>query len=196
MTMIASENDYFLVKFTSSLDYHHAMFYGHCIIMDHYLTVEEWTPNFDQWEDSEEKLLVWVRLPGIQIEYFNEEFLEIVGVKIGRLIRIDEATCVVSRGRFARMCVKVDITKPLLPKFKVKGRVRKIDYEGFHLICFHCGIYGYRKEGCPSFIAETNFANKRESNVNDKGQNVQVPVPVSAVAKKQKDLVESDTYGP
>lgn len=157
MTMIALENDYFLVRFTTMLDYHHAMFAGPRLIMDHYLIVKEWSPNFDPWEDTEEKLLVWVWLPGIPIEYFNAEFLEKVGNKIGRLMRIDDATSEISRRRFARICVEVDITKPLLPRFKIKGRAMKIEYEGFHLICFHCGIYGHRNDGCPSYIVELNL---------------------------------------
>lgn len=191
MTMIALENDYFLIKFTSSLDYHNAMFNGPWLIMDHYLIVKEWTPNFYPWEDSEEKLLVWVRLLGISIEYFNEEFFEIVGAKIVRLVIIDEATSVVFRGGFARMCMKIHIMKPLLPKVKVKRRAKKIEYEGFHLTCFHCGIYGHRKEGCPFFIAETNLAKQRESNGNDEGQNVKVPASVPTVEEQQKEPVES-----
>lgn len=58
MSMIALENDYFLVKFTSMLDYHHAMFGGPWLIMDHYLIVKEWSHNFDPLKDQVEKLLV------------------------------------------------------------------------------------------------------------------------------------------
>lgn len=54
----------------------------------------------------------------------------------------------VSRGRFARMCIEVNITKPLLSKFKLRRRVRCIEYEGIHLICFKCGVYGHRAEQC------------------------------------------------
>jgi predicted metal-binding protein len=45
--------------------------------------------------------------------------------------------------------MEVDLTKPLLAKFQLRRRVRKIVYEGLHLICFHCGQYGHRKEACP-----------------------------------------------
>ena len=41
-----------------------------------------------------------------------------VGEKIRKPIRIDQTTRLVSRGKFARLCVEVDITKPLLSKFK------------------------------------------------------------------------------
>ncbi|XVF70860.1 hypothetical protein PTKIN_Ptkin11bG0196300 [Pterospermum kingtungense] len=73
-----------------------------------------------------------------------------VGAKIGRPIRFDQATDLVSRRKFARLCVEVDITKQLLSKFKLHRRVRRIEYEGIHLVCFSCGVYGHRKETCPS----------------------------------------------
>lgn len=73
--MIAIENDYFLVKFASRMDYHHPAFEGPCLILDHYLIVKEWSPNFDPFDDREEKLLVWIRFPSLSIEYFNEEFM-------------------------------------------------------------------------------------------------------------------------
>lgn len=59
-------------------------------------------------------------------------------------------TIIGSRGRYARILVEVDITKPLLSKFKLKNKIRIIEYEGIHLVCFKCGIYGHRKEACSS----------------------------------------------
>lgn len=164
--------------------------------MDHYLIVKEWSPNFDPLEDKEEKLLVWVRLPGIPIEYFHSGFLEKVAEKIGRLVCINEATCVVAKGKYTRMCVEVDITKPLLPKFKIKGRQKKIEYEGIHLICFHCGIYGHRKESCPSYIAELNLT-KQAENSGSKEVQVEAAVVSDPVSKEvPKDPVETEVYGP
>lgn len=53
------------------------------------------------------------------------------------------------RGQFAQVCVEVDLSKSLLSKFRLKCRVRKIEYEGMHIICFDCGISGHCKDGCP-----------------------------------------------
>lgn len=71
-----------------------------------------------------------------------------IGSKIGRPIRVDQATSLVSRGKFARICVEVDIPKPLLTKFMLRIKVRKIEYKGIHLICFKCGVYGHHQENC------------------------------------------------
>lgn len=44
--------------------------------------------------------------------------------------------------------MEVDIIKPLKSKFSLKIRVRTIEYEMIHLVCFNCGIYGHHKENC------------------------------------------------
>lgn len=148
MELITLENDYFLVKFGSVCDYEFAKFGGPWMIMDHYLIVKEWKPNFDPFTDTTERVIVWVRLPDLPIEYYDHEFLFRVREKIGQPIRIDSATSLTLRGKFARLCVEVDITKPLLEKFWLRRRVRRIEYEGIHLVCFKCGVYGHSQEQC------------------------------------------------
>lgn len=148
MDVVALENDYFLVRFFSKDNYEFARNQGPWIIFDHYLIVKEWAPNFDPMTDKTEKMIVWVRIPCLPIEYFDFSFLRKVGEKIGKPIRADQNTDTATRGRFARICVEVDITKPLLTMFKMRKRVRTIKYEGIHLVCFACGVVGHRAEDC------------------------------------------------
>lgn len=56
-----------------------------------------------------------------------------------------------SRGQYIRLCVEVDITKPLLSKFQLNGRVLGIQYEGLRQICFKCGTLGHKDDKCPVF---------------------------------------------
>lgn len=70
---------------------------------------------------------------------------------------MDETTLDVSRGHFARVSVEIDLAKPLVAKFMFKRKVRCLEYEGLHLVCFHCGHYGHRIETCPTLaIASTS----------------------------------------
>ena len=62
------------------------------MILGHYLTVRPWQSNFDPNQSTLESLLVWVRIPCIPIEYFDYNFLMKLGSKLGRPIRVDEAT--------------------------------------------------------------------------------------------------------
>ncbi|XP_031097076.1 uncharacterized protein LOC116001330 [Ipomoea triloba] len=148
MDLIAIQNGYFLVRFASVADYEHAKLEGPWTVLDHCLAVKEWEPNFDPMRDETQRLLVWVRFPCLPIEYYDYEFLMRVGDMIGKAKKVDHATSMASRGLFARVCVEVDITKPLLARFTLRNKRRTIEYEGLHLVCFKCGMVGHRKEGC------------------------------------------------
>ncbi|XVE49009.1 hypothetical protein DITRI_Ditri01bG0047500 [Diplodiscus trichospermus] len=154
--LVAIDNDYFIVKFESKEDYDFAKFEGPWMVMDHYLIVKEWSPNFDPIFDNTKKVLVWVRFPCLPIEYYDKDFLMKNGSKIGQPVMVDQATSLASRGKFARICIEVDITKPLLAKFQLRRRIRRIEYEGIHLICFLCGVYGHHWGNCPGVETHKN----------------------------------------
>ncbi|XP_019158181.1 PREDICTED: uncharacterized protein LOC109154898 [Ipomoea nil] len=135
-------------------DLEFAMFEGLWMVLDHYLIVKPWVPDFDPYSDTTEKVLVWARIPCFPVEYYIYIFLRKLGNKVGRTIRVDQATSLVSRGMFARICVEVDITKPLISKFKYEDKVRSVAYEGIHMIYFSCGIYGHAADSCPSKARE------------------------------------------
>ena len=142
------------------------------MIFNHYLTVQQWQLNFDPNHNSLRSLLVWVRLPCLPIEYFDYKFLMRVGSKIGKSIRVDNATSTMSRGHYARICVKVDLLKPLVSKFKFRRQIRKLEYEGIHLVCFECDMYGHMKETCPFEIMTTTVPTVLEPSIrDDEGKN-------------------------
>lgn len=107
MDMISIEGNYFLVRFSSIEDYNHVKFKGLWMILDHYLIVKEWYPNFDLATDTTEKMLEWFRFSAFPIEYYNTDFLMKIGEAIGLSVKVDHATNFVNRGMFARMCVRL-----------------------------------------------------------------------------------------
>ncbi|XP_019190016.1 PREDICTED: uncharacterized protein LOC109184469 [Ipomoea nil] len=154
MDVMALDDVYHVVRFRSVDDYEFAKYGGPWSIMDHYLIVQDWRPNFDPKSDKTERVLVWVRFPDLPMEYYDYPYLMKLGKKIGEPKYIDETTSIGSKGRFARMCAEVDLTKPLLSKFTAKLKVRHIEYEGMYQICFHCGVYGHAAENCPQKPSE------------------------------------------
>lgn len=76
------------------------------------------------------------------LSIFRDMCMSLERIPTRRPIRVDQATSLVSRGKFARIWVEVDITKPLLAKFMIRRKARRIEYEGIHLICFNYGVYG------------------------------------------------------
>ena len=69
-------------------------------------------------------------------------------------MRVDFNTTVGTRGRFARLCIQLDIDKPLVRMVRVGKTKLAVLYEGVGLLCFHCGKIGHRQEWCPNRAAE------------------------------------------
>jgi hypothetical protein len=153
INMVDVGNDFFLVTFTSSEDHYRALIDGPWMIYDNYLVVREWNPNFHPFGEVIEKVAVWVRFSGLPIEYYDTKMLTFIGNRIGRTVKVDRTTQTQARGKYARLCVEVDLTKPLLAMFQIKDRYYKVEYEGLHMLCLACGTFGHYKEGC---VAKTD----------------------------------------
>ncbi|CAN1841546.1 Putative ribonuclease H protein At1g65750, partial [Linum perenne] len=93
-------------------------------------------------------ILTWVRLPRLPIHYFNKLAVSCIGNYIGKTVRLDLATAEGARARYARVCVEIDVTKPLLGKYMIENREFHIEYESLENICFSCGFYGHKEAQC------------------------------------------------
>ncbi|KAL7221604.1 hypothetical protein ACSBR1_023540 [Camellia fascicularis] len=116
--------------------------------MDHYLTIRKWEPNFKPSEVFETTTATWVWFPELPIEYYQDKVLFTIAKNIGKPLKIDWTTAMATRGKFARVYVEMDITKPLIPKFILEKKCYNIEYESLHSFCFLCGRIDHRKEAC------------------------------------------------
>ncbi|XP_028757252.1 uncharacterized protein LOC114716409 [Neltuma alba] len=144
------DNGYFVVSFEDEEDLNRIYQEGPWMVSNRYLVVQRWRPNFDPWSaDLQKKIAVWIRIPLLPLEFFNAESLKMIGSLIGRALKIDRVTYGSERGKYARICVEIDIKKRLKSAVNIFGRCRCVEYEGLHLICFCCGKYGHHKDSCP-----------------------------------------------
>ncbi|KAK9015666.1 hypothetical protein V6N11_006762 [Hibiscus sabdariffa] len=90
-----------------------------------------------------------IRLPGLSVTLYQRSIIEEIGASIGPVAKLDYQTESGRRGRFTRMAIYVDLSKPLISKLIVNGRIPLVEYESLPVICFHCGRYGHVQEGCP-----------------------------------------------
>lgn len=65
---------------------------------------------------------VWVCFPILPVEYYTENWLRRARDQIGRTIKVDDTTIYAMRGKFARVCVEVDLTKPLKGRYRMRGK--------------------------------------------------------------------------
>lgn len=148
MTVVDLGEDFYLVKFWIEDDLSFVLHGGPWLIFDHYLTIRKWQPDFDPSKASIERVAVWVRFPSLPIEYYDSSFMKWIKNVMGNSVRVDSTTEGKSRGKYARLCVEVDLSKPLMSQYILEGEQHHIEYEGIHLVCFECGCYGHRKENC------------------------------------------------
>ncbi|XP_057426575.1 uncharacterized protein LOC130720007 [Lotus japonicus] len=148
--------EFYLVRFASEKYYLHALFEGPWMIADHYLMVQRWCPMFKANDSGVKRIAVWIRLPELPVELYTETFLWRLGSLLGTMLKIDTHTTVHSRGKFARICVELDLSQQLNPTYTALGEEHRLEYEGLHSICFSCGRYGHRKEFCPATVVPTN----------------------------------------
>lgn len=119
------------------------------MIGDNYLHVNMWRPNFREEREETNTLPVWVRFSILPVEYYTERWLKKMRNEIGRTIKVDLMTLLASRGKFARVCVEVDLEKLSVASYRMHGEFWRLRYEGLHELCFGCGKYGHLGASCP-----------------------------------------------
>ncbi|KAL4354463.1 hypothetical protein GQ457_06G022390 [Hibiscus cannabinus] len=149
LKLIDIENDFFLVKFIDRGDYLKDLTEGPWTILGHYLTVEQWSIDFQPTQASPSRLMAWIRLPGLPLTLYKRSFIETIGSQVGFVIKIDFQTENGCRGRFARMAVSLNLRRPLVSKLIINGRPQIVEYKSLPMVCFHCGLYDHLKDICP-----------------------------------------------
>lgn len=97
-------------------------------------------------------MAVWIRLLELPIEYYDPIVLRKIGEAIDLVLRIDAHTTNGARGRFTRLCVQVNLDKPLIKTVKIGRLAQIVLYEGLSILCFECGRIEHRKETCPHVL--------------------------------------------
>ncbi|XP_050254840.1 uncharacterized protein LOC126700672 [Quercus robur] len=188
--------DYFLMRFGLVEDYNNVLNGGPWFIGENFLSLRRWEPNFKPTKASCSLVAVWIRLPELPFEYYELAALKEIGNAIGPVLRIDSNTASEARGRYARICVQIDLGKPLINQILLEGLVQEIQYEGVRSLCFACGRVGHRKEGCPQMIkAPTMEAHGEAESLNVENVSAGEGDQVSQEAGKADEEGKSE-FGP
>jgi hypothetical protein len=112
---------FFMVKFNQEMDRMKVMNGGPWMILDHYLTVRTWSPSFVSTTAKIDWTLVWARIPDLNVVFYDEIFLLALASALGTPIKVDMNTVNVTRGKFARICIEVDLDKPVVGKVWIQN---------------------------------------------------------------------------
>ncbi|KAL5801506.1 hypothetical protein ACOSQ3_033138 [Xanthoceras sorbifolium] len=140
------EDGYFVARFEMKEDLEMALIGGPWVIANQYQVVQHWRLNFVPREEQIRNIAIWVRLMGLPIECMDLELLWRIGGMLGTICKVDPVTESQARGRFARLCVEIDIFIPIMGTLYVRGRAIRVEYENLGLSCFNCGRYWHIKE--------------------------------------------------
>ena len=162
--------DFFLIRFNCTDDFDKVLKGGPWFIGGHFLAIKPWEPYFKASEAKLNSVAIWIRFPELPIEFYDKEVLKEIGSAIGLVLRIDSYTASGSRGSYARLCVQVNLEKPLINMVRI-GKCRQIVmYEGISTLCFSCGWLGHTQNKCCYSIKQDE--KKDEGNDGEKDQDL------------------------
>ncbi|XP_057452246.1 uncharacterized protein LOC130744070 [Lotus japonicus] len=118
------------------------------LIFDHYLSVKPWTPDFVAANSKINTTMVWIRIPGLGLQFYKKNILMTMAKGVDTHIKVDLNTVDMHKGRFARICVEIDLDQPVVGRIRLRGTWYNVEYEGFHLLCARCGCYGNMSRNC------------------------------------------------
>ena len=182
MDCVTLGKGFFLIRFSDSDDFDKVLRGGPWFIREHFLAIKPWEPYFIASEAKLTSVVVWVRFPELPIEFYDAAVLREIGSVIGPVLRIDSYTASETREGYARLCVQVDLNKPLINSIRVGRLVQKVLYEGISSLCFCYGKLGHKQDNCGLKVKEPNKDNE---------------VQTSLKANEINDVVQSEpNYGP
>lgn len=136
------ENGYFLARFDNKSDCEKVLSKGSWILFGQYLTVQPWTVSFDQAQQLSSIVMAWIKISGLLGYMYKHKILLEIGGQVGNVVKLDLNIDNRTRGRFTLFGVYVNLDKPLVSQILIKGKLQKVKYEFFPIVCFHCGRYG------------------------------------------------------
>ncbi|KAL0321463.1 UNVERIFIED_CONTAM: hypothetical protein Sradi_5407800 [Sesamum radiatum] len=112
------------------------------------MRVFKWSPTFTPTQESS-IVPVWVSLPELPAHLIRKDVMFVIANIIGTPLQIDS-----SKLSKARVCVEIDLLKPMLQEvdLQICGEtiVQKVEYEQVPLYCSLCQHVGHQGSECYS----------------------------------------------
>ncbi|XP_026428561.1 uncharacterized protein LOC113324454 [Papaver somniferum] len=142
-------------------------------VQDQVLRTRNWIPDFRPENQRTSHALIWVSLPGLSLEYWDEKNIFTICDAIGNTVKVDDVILKFSSGYVARVLVELDLSEPIPNKLWIITKYGSFS-QGIVLnkipkFCSRCKIVGHT-------LAECRFNN----NINKENPS---EVPVGSVGK-------------
>lgn len=127
------------------------------------LVLKQWVANFHPTKDIINRAPIWVRLPGLPMEFWDREIIISIASKANKVLRLDENCLSLNRSIYARACVEVDLANSLSPGTNVCDSegvdllFQHFVYEKIPTMCFGCERIGHQILNCDSKMQGENL---------------------------------------
>ena len=119
--VLAQGNGVFYFYFSNDSALNAVLEGGPLLIADRHIFLRKWEPGqgLKFYKGTGDKILVWIRLHNVPLEYWLEEGLSHLASAVGVPLYADSSTENCRRVCFAIICMELDAAKPLVKEFEV-----------------------------------------------------------------------------
>lgn len=118
------------------------------------LVLRKWHLKLNMNDSLLAQVPVWIKLPGLPLEYWAESIFSRIASSFGELLSIDPVTASKRRLTHARFCVGVapeaDMPEQIDLVSKLGTWKQHIEYETIPFACFHCKKVGHWAKSSPN----------------------------------------------
>ncbi|WOL07609.1 hypothetical protein Cni_G16353 [Canna indica] len=104
---------YFSFKFDEEKDYWNVYTGGPWFLRGQSPSLVQWRENFQPMHENIDVIPVWIQMPGLPPEFMNQAILPQLATVVGKPLKIDDYTKYGDRGKFARICVLLNLKKTI-----------------------------------------------------------------------------------
>nr|XP_010917814.1 uncharacterized protein LOC105042341 [Elaeis guineensis] len=118
---VALSEDHHLIRFQSAADCEGVLLGGPWFVADQLLAVEPWVPGFVPGVKQVRRVVVWLRLPGLPMEFWSPGMRRAIVAEAGKPVAVDEFTNNHRKAGFAKFRVELDAGEPLKPGVLIRS---------------------------------------------------------------------------
>lgn len=148
LQLIDLGHEFCIAKFELEEDMIQILESGPWFMGSQYIAMTKWRPDFHPATARILSMAVWIRFANLPMEFYDSDVLWQLARRVGKPVRIDAITLAQTRGRFARICVEINMDKALVHTINCGSFFQKVQYESLPLLCFQCGKLGHDRKEC------------------------------------------------